>query len=312
MQSSLNLTRLAKNVPVVRGFAYEVSPYHTGSVLENRLGLQVLRMVGKRLAWRLRRARVEDEIKPFAEVLHRDGVLVLPDFLTPEEFAAVLREIESLRPSMRFGSFRETGDGRVHVARYELGERGTDCPAIRRYLQENSLIQSLAAATIRRPITSPPRVLISFYRQAEEDAAIDNDLENILHADLHAATVKAFFYLNEIDRTNGAFVYAKGSHHLTLERLRHEYDLSIRTAKLARGDRDIPEHLLAWRGPHRRGVIAEKYLRRMHITETPVCGRANTLVVANNMGFHRRGEFTGAASRETILLNFRHFERCFW
>jgi hypothetical protein len=45
----------------------------------------------------------------------------------------------------------------------------------------------------------------------------------------------------------------------------------------------------------------------MEIREEPPCGRANTLVVADTMGFHRRGEFATGRTRD--LLNIRFNDR---
>lgn len=309
MNSYAGVYNLAKATPFVRGFAYEVSPYHTGSVLENKLGLQIFRSLGKNFAWHLRKSRIVPGIETYLEDLQRDGLLLIPNFLAPTEFAQVKEEVAGLRSRFCFKSFREAENGRLQVAKFQPTAQGEDFPCIRKYLQENALIQNIAAAVVKRPITSKPPVLISVYRKANASAP-DNDVENVLHADLHAPTVKAFYYLNDIDQSNGAFIYAKGSHKLTLNRLWHEYDMSVRTAKLKRGANGIPENLLVRRGPNQRNIVAERHRRRMNIAETHVCARANTLVIANNMGFHRRGEFSSEEPRETILLNFRHLEHC--
>jgi hypothetical protein len=146
--------------------------------------------------------------------------------------------------------------------------------------------------------------------QAMNEHGIDNDIENILHADLHVPTVKMFFYLSKTDEKNGAFVYAKGSHKLTLARLLHEYELSIREAKLKQGKK-VSDSLLARRAAQVRNIIKPANLRRMKIVETQICVPPNTLVVANNMGFHRLGEFHGDESRRALLINYRKEEKLF-
>ncbi len=80
--------------------------------------------------------------------------------------------------------------------------------AIRKHFQENRLLNQLASAITRRRVSEKPGVFLDIYQNVDENG-IDNDVENILHADLHTATVKMFFYLNEVDEGNGAFVYAK-------------------------------------------------------------------------------------------------------
>lgn len=305
---AVSLNQMARNLPILRGLVHEVSPYHTGSVFENRLGLQVFRVLGKHIAWRLRSRTADADIRQYIDVLDRDGVLVLHDFLPEEDFKAVREEYDSIRSSMSFKSFREVDYGAMQVANFDLKNEDGDHSMVRKCLQENPLIIKLAAAVIKRQINLKPSVRLSAYRKVSDDAP-DNDVENILHADLHTPTVKAFYYLNDIDESNGAFVYVKGSHRLSLNRVKHEYSISVRTARLKRGD-TIPADLMTVRGPNKRAVIAKEHLG--DLTETSICGKANTLVIADNMGFHRRGVFTSDKVRETIIVNFRLFERCFW
>lgn len=257
----------------------------------------------------MRRTFARMETIDHVKTIERDGVLVIPDFLSERQFSLVREEFERARNKFELGEFRNVTNGRLKVSKYFVSDGEEEFKYMREFLQENQFIQHIASATIRRLIASKPIMVISVFRQ--NDSGLDNDIENILHADLHTSTVKAFFYLNDIDESNGAFIYAKGSHRLSFNRIRHEYDMSVRTAKLRRGDSDIPESLLATRGPNKRNLISGEYMRKLKVVETQFAGKANTLLIANNMGFHRRGEFYGERSRETILLNFRHLEHPF-
>lgn len=304
---AVSIKEVAKNLPVMRGFVHKVPPYLTGSVIENQLGLQVLRMIGKQISWQFRSRQTDAEIQEYVEVLDRDGVLVIPDFLTAEQFSRVQQECNAIESGMSFEAFRKINYGKIQVANFDLKEEHNNYSAIKNYLQENPMILKTASAIIKRRIEDRPSVRISIYRKVSETAP-DNDVENVLHADLHTPTVKAFFYLNDIDESNGAFVYVKGSHRMSVNRLRHEYNLSVHTAKLNRGDA-IPQHLLVERGPIKRVTVSDKHLGNLE--ETPICGKANTLVIANNMGFHRRGVFSSEKVRKTLIVNFRNFEKCF-
>ena len=65
------------------------------------------------------------------------------------------------------------------------------------------------------------------------EAALDEQhVEALLHADTHYPTVKAWLFLTDIDENNGAFVYSKGSHKLSFARVRHEYEISVNTARM--------------------------------------------------------------------------------
>jgi hypothetical protein len=122
---------------------------------------------------------------------------------------------------------------------------------------------------------------------------------NHLHADVHYPTAKAWLFLHDIDESNGAFVYAKGSQRLTSARLAYEYDASIRAARASRAGtlrRTMPYTVLR--------MPTERQMRAMGISETVMGGRSNTLLVASVMGFHRRGEFDEGRSREQIQITF--------
>lgn len=179
--------------------------------------------------------------------------------------------------------------------------------AIRKHFQEDRLLNQLASAITRRRVSEKPGVFLDIYQNVDENG-IDNDVENILHADLHTATVKMFFYLNEVDEGNGAFVYAKGSHRLSLARLFHEYELSIRQAKLKK-NLPVPDSLLERRADDVRNIINPHAMKRMKVVETQICGKPNTLIITNNMGFHRRGEFPSSRPRKDILINYRYLEK---
>ena len=122
---------------------------------------------------------------------------------------------------------------------------------------------------------------------------------NHLHADVHYPTAKAWLLLHDVDESNGAFVYAKGSHKMGLGRLLYEYDVSVRVAKAKR------EGTMGTILPAGAGRLPiELQLRRMGIRETTLGGKANTLVIANVGGFHRRGEFVEGRRREQIQMKF--------
>jgi hypothetical protein len=60
-----------------------------------------------------------------------------------------------------------------------------------------------------------------------------------------------------------------------------------------------------------RNIIDPSRWRAMGAEETQFLVRANSLVIANNMGFHRRGQFSEGKPRKAILVNYRYLERTF-
>lgn len=302
----MRIKSLARRIPVLRDLGHEVAPYQVGSVIENRLGYQVVRVLLKNLALRVRfppsTAGIEDSVRSLA----RDGIVIFPDYLPAAAFRLVREEFERIQPEVSLQPFRRAEAGRLHSAKYPVSSHLDRFPATTRHLVENLTIRRIVAAALRRRSLIRPFAEFTVYRMVDATAP-DNDIENVLHADLHYPTFKAFYYLSAVDSDNGAFVYVKGSHKLTMERLAHEYGLSVRTARL-RDDQSIPDTFLAVRGQTTRNIIPREVLDRLNASESQICGGPNTLVIANNMGFHRRGEFHGSKPREVLLLNFRYLK----
>ena len=298
---------ILKNIPFVRGFKYQTPPYHVGSVLENRLGLQVFRTLSKYVLWKTRPSYLTEEIRNFVRILEQDGILIIEDFLTQKDFEQVLTEFNTASDDAPLLPYKGDESGKLYRKQIRVSDDPTKFPSIIRCLQENKSLQAIASAITRRKMRQSPNVHLDVYKTTINDG-FDNDIENILHADLHTPTVKMFLYLNEVGHSNGAFVYAKKSQKLTFARLRHEYELSIREAKLAKGA-TIPDSMLSYRGNEVRNIVHPKHFANMEVAETQICVKPNTLVIANNMGFHRRGEFLSDTTRKVIVLNFRQLER---
>lgn len=303
------IQNFVRRLPVIRSRGCTTPPYHIGSVIENQLGLQLYRVIGKQITRRLRGKHLTEDIRQYVETLERDGVAVIENFLAPEQFKAVVAEFEKANEGVALKPYKNAENAKLYRTQLSIKDKPEMFPAIRANFQDNVLLHKIASAVTRRPITKKPEVLLDTYQNLN-DAGIDNDIENILHADLHVPTVKMFFYLNKVDENNGAFVYAKGSHKLTLARLAHEYELSVREAKLDRG-LAVPETLQERRADQSRNIISPEHWRKMNVNETQVCVAPNTLVIADNMGFHRRGEFTNGEPRKALLVNYRNAEQLF-
>ena len=73
--------------------------YQVGPVLANQLGLQVVRLLGRSLAEKVRPHRAAAAGSAPLQVLLRDGVVALPDFFAPEVFVAIRRESPGRLPA---------------------------------------------------------------------------------------------------------------------------------------------------------------------------------------------------------------------
>jgi hypothetical protein len=213
-------------------------------------------------------------------------------------FAAVKAEVERGHAE---GLFRSDEEDDVLVETLNLTKHHDHLPSAWEHLNRIERLERLATAFTRQPSIETMQIDVN-YMSKRPDAPPPEKLRgnNLLHTDVHYPSPKAWLYLNGIDEQNGALVYAKGSHKLTPARLGYEYDVSVRIAK---GKRDgtlyKAEPVCATRFP------TERQWQAMGLVETVAAGKANTIVVADVMGFHRRGEFDDTGRRrEQILFRF--------
>lgn len=108
------------------------------------------------------------------------------------------------------------------------------------------------------------------------------DLQDKLHKDVFYNSYKAILYLNDINKNNGAFVYATGSSKTSLLNFFHNYI---------------------------NGVFGIKNYEKVYknIKKKDLEAKANTLIIMNAKGLHQRGKFYSKGERKTLFIDFRYF-----
>ena len=226
-------------------------------------------------------------------------MVVLESFLPDDVFATVQDECRAAHDTGLFSS--ECVEDNAILEELLVVKKHVDVmPVTSGALSRHELLLRVVVAITRLPAAKTIKLDVS-YMSKTADAPPPKRLvgTHYLHADVHYPSAKAWLFLNDIDEENGAFVYAKGSHKMGLGRLLYEYGTSVRVAKAVRNGTmgtTVPSGVV--RSPTAR------QLARMGITETTLGGKANTLVIANVGGFHRRGEFVEGRRREQIQMKF--------
>ena len=284
-----------------------ISPW-IGNPTANRLGLHVGRIVladaMDRVRWALHAPLAED--REWIAELRRDGVVAIPNFLEPAAFAALRAEvIGTIRDSLNhfpardndrpgFNAKEPFGDG--------LGFDRFDGGTLNRFIHLTPEITPRTVAAVRserfRRLYKAaqgrdfPLSAVSLYytRHGSEDV---HDIQKDFHRDTFHFTIKLWYFVADVTPENGPFIYVRGSNHSSKERLNWEYRRSLEASGPG-GDKG---------GSFR---ITEDELRDLGYPEPTVFTvPANTLIVGDTHGFHRRGDAVPGTERFAVYGGMR-------
>lgn len=254
-----------------------------GNTLLNRLGLHVLRLVVAAVITKFRHLclmtlmNAEDR-RSFGE----NGYLLVENFLPAEKFAALNEEVRSMKDV----EVRQCVQGDTLTQRVLLNEE-----VLKSASQCRALLNGPGFLN-RMKYTAARNLSPVFYIQNIKSNAVEAeaDPQRHLHSDTFHSTMKAWLFLDEVGDHNGPFTYVKGSHKLSLARMKWEYRKSIEGSSQANS--------YGSRGSLR---VTDDELAGMGMPD-PVSFKvpANTLVIADTHGFHRRGTASEQGSRMEI------------
>ncbi|WP_428267622.1 phytanoyl-CoA dioxygenase family protein [Haliangium sp.] len=277
-----------------------------GSPTLNRLGLHPARIALSELCLRARRRQLKPLGTPdWLATLRREGVVVWPDFLASDFFEAVraevvahMDELEQAVPLPR-GTVRGFGPRRPFEGGFDRFDGGT----LNRFAPITEITTPFAASAVRDPrLAALSSVAAGFrhrpgrywlYQTVHGDEDRVPDLQKVLHRDTFHPTVKLWLFLDDVREEDGPFVYVPGSHRMSAARLRWEYQHAL--AASAPGARKGGAFRISEAEVAELGLPAPR--------SYPV--RANTLVVADVHGFHRRGDARPGARRLALYASLR-------
>lgn len=270
-----------------------------GNPTANRLGLHVGRILLfdalDRLRWGLNSPCEED--RKWIRQLRREGVVAIPDFLAPPQFSALQSEVigvirESLerfppRANHRPGFGEKEPFGGIGFDRFDGGtlnrfvNLSRDLTPLALEAVQSERFSRLYAAAQGRKL---PLSAVSLYYTRHGPEAV-HDLQKDLHSDTFHSTIKLWYFVADVPPEAGPFSYVKGSHLSTSRRIAWEYRRSIGAKR----------HPVDCGGSFR---ISEEELDELGLpAPTEFAVPANTLVIADTNGFHRRGDAEPGAER---------------
>lgn len=253
-----------------------------GSLILNRCGLHVARIVLAQGIMRLRFELLGTGIeKSLKQSFYRDGYMVIKDALPAEQFNQIKNEVGTINAEVRECQQGDTLTHRILIDEQTKSELPvcSDMLASQQYLS----LHKFASGKNNRPVS---------YIQTIKNHFVEgpSDPQKNLHSDTFHPTMKSWYFLDDCNSDNGPFTYLPGSQRLTMARLKWEYRKSISIA--SQGDkyssngsfRATPEDLLSMGLGQPIGLSVP----------------ANTLVIANTHGFHRRGDAAKRSMRTEI------------
>ena len=253
----------------------------------NRMGLHAARYLFAHLItnfrWFLLSPLVERDLR---RQFLRDGVICIPDFLPAEQFAGLKRELATLN-----GETLELEQGDTLTLMMILDRQALAAMPVAKAVYESRRFQHLmrfAGARIKYPFAAIHCVKNGY-------ASGTGDPQKTVHSDTFHPTMKSWLFVDPVSDQNGPFMFVPGSQRLTWKRLKWEYRQSIAGKELA--DR------YSTRGSLRAGPqdLAAMGLPQAKPFKVP----ANTLVIANTHGFHRRGAAAQGSSRMALIAQSR-------
>ena len=261
--------------------------------ISNILGLQVFRVLVARGLLQLRRLILfRDYPRRFPEcaTLQRDGIVVIPNFLRPDQFEALKAEFDQ---TYQQAQVRNAYAGRYNSEVNKIDFKGGIAPPLTSAFFDHPLLNALLEFGEARKVNRfkprwSGRVNCWFERILHAGETAEKfDPQILLHRDTFFSTHKVIFYMSDVTLEDGPYTYVKGSQRLSLKRLTLEYKNSIKKT---------PDSSI-------RAPLSDPKYHKMQ--EYPVIGKRNTLVITDVFGFHRRGDAHQGRIRETIRMSVR-------
>lgn len=274
-----------------------------GSRILNQLGVHIYRIRLAKLASNMRSKLSGYDSSQWTESLDKNGYVVIPEFLPQADFESLYVQLkqqtmESLRdfplkPSQTkgFGAKQEFSGG---FDRYDgstlnrfLEIKNSNDASIRLFTQDprlDSLCRKVSGFRL-----DANRLLV--YLTVHGDMKDNPDRQKVLHRDTFHSSLKFWYFLEDVKDEDGPFVYVPESHKMNGKRLEWERHQAL----VSCGALDDSNSLNHGGGAFR---VHESDLKEMGYPEPqslPVS--ANTLVLADTNGFHRRGDSISGSQR---------------
>jgi len=274
---------------------YIVSQNHIlPSPLANKIGIPVLRTLLADILIKLRRLKNCRPKDDYEKKLIEDGIVVIPNFLPDEDFKELKSEFDSNISISEDVKIVKKGSMQVNIRKVEKNEY-EKFPAMKKFARNKQLIRLISVGEGIKVVDELKKFDLEKTIFGDPDKDTDGNVP--FHADIHFHSHKVLYYMSDVTEEGGPFIYCKNSHLNNLDRLWFEFK---------RGQlKDA--HIEGWRiQQHLDKKFFNNYFSKLKNQEYKVACPANTLVIANVHGFHKRGESISGVERSLIRIPHRY------
>ena len=250
----------------------------------NLIGLHIFRILVGRFFYKIRSRMMFSEFTKEQKILRKDGIIIIKDFFPDDKFKAIKKEFDNVKNNDGF--YSEIIDGDSIWTRYKFNRsQFVNIPNAINLLSDPRVIELIYAGEARQVTPNA----IWFDEVSYPEKKIKNKHESAkaegLHVDVFYHAHKAMYFMNDVRDEDGPFNFSPGSHHLFFKRLWFEYKKSITNSDL---------------------IATEKEESILGLKNIEASVPANTLVIFDGCGFHKRGDASIGGKRSAIFLQFRY------
>ena len=264
------------------------------SPLANKIGVPVLRTFLADILIKLRRLKNCRPKDDYEKKLIGDGIIVIPNFLPDEDFKELKSEFDNNISISENVKIVKKGSMQVNIRKVEQNEY-EKFPAMKKFARNKQLIRLISVGEGIKVVDELKKFDLEKTIFGDPDKDTDGNVP--FHADIHFHSHKVLYYMSDVTEEGGPFIYCKNSHLNNLDRLWFEFK---------RGQlKDA--HIEGWRiQQHLNIKFFNDYFSKLKNQEYKVACPANTLVIANVHGFHKRGESISGVERSLIRIPYRY------
>lgn len=213
----------------------------------------------------------------YAKKIKQNGFIKIENFMENNDFIFLKKFL--------LAKDKELGDNKIdnYFTIKTLRKNIFNIDILEKYFDKNSMIHCLVEKLTKINSSLSAPIEFRSFKNFEEKMMLNyDDGSEITHRDVFYDSFKAILYLEDTDENNGAFTYVDKSSNYNINDFFQNFFFSF------------------------IGNNAFKFFNNKKKTPISLNGTANTLIIMNARGLHRRGFFLKKGIRSTLFVDYRY------